>query len=74
MYRRSSEVACNLFVIISDRGTLLTSYLLKPFQIRHGTSAKHNTFFHPQTECQAKQTILTLDDMLRAYAIDFKGN
>ena len=32
------------------------------------------TIFHPQTDGQADRTIHTLEDILRAYVIDFKGN
>ena len=30
--------------------------------------------FHPQTDGQAERTIPTLEDMLRACALDFKGS
>ncbi|KAH0709388.1 hypothetical protein KY284_010815 [Solanum tuberosum] len=33
-----------------------------------------NTAFHPQMDGQAERTIQTLEDMLRACVIDFKGN
>lgn len=35
---------------------------------------KLSTDFHPKTNGQAKHTIQTLDDMLRACIIDFKDN
>lgn len=33
-----------------------------------------NTTFYPQTDVQAELTIQTLEDMLRACVLDFKGN
>ena len=39
-----------------------------------GTNVKLSTAFHPQTDGQEECTFQTLEDMLRAYIIDFKGN
>ncbi|XP_070049896.1 uncharacterized protein [Nicotiana tomentosiformis] len=39
-----------------------------------GTQVKLITAFHPQTDRQTKRTIQTLEDMLRACVLDFKGN
>ena len=62
-----------LFSIISDRGPQFTSYLWKSFQKGLGTQVNLSTTFHPQTDGQAEHTIQTLQDMLRACVIDFKG-
>jgi len=60
--------------IISDRGTQFTSHFWKAFQKGLGTNVKLSTTFHPQMDGQAEWTIQTLEDMLRASVIDFKGN
>ncbi|KAH0784240.1 hypothetical protein KY290_003838 [Solanum tuberosum] len=39
-----------------------------------GTKVKLITTFHPQTDGQVERTIQTLEDILRACVIDFKGN
>ena len=60
--------------IISDRGPQFTSHFCKSFQKRLGTQVNLSTTFHPLTEGQAERTIQTLEDMLRACVIDFKGS
>ena len=39
-----------------------------------GTHVKLCSAFHPQTDGKAEHTIKTLEDMLRACVIDFKGS
>ncbi|WMV09043.1 hypothetical protein MTR67_002428 [Solanum verrucosum] len=60
--------------IISDRGPQFTSHSWKSFQKGLGTHVNLSTTFHPQTDGQAERTIQTLEDMLRACVIDFKGS
>ena len=60
--------------IISDRGPQFTSHFWKSFQKVLGTQVNLSTTFHPQTDEQADLTIVTLEDMLRACVIDYKGS
>ena len=60
--------------IISDRGPQFTSHFWKSFQKGRGTQVNLSTTFHPQTDGQTDRTIRTLEDMLRACVIDFKGS
>ncbi|WMV38296.1 hypothetical protein MTR67_031681 [Solanum verrucosum] len=56
--------------IISDRGTQFWKSFQKGLCYRFMLS----TTFHPKTDGQAERIIQTLEDMLRACVIDFKGN
>ena len=58
------------FSIISDRGPHFTSH----FQKGLGNPVNLSTTFHPQMDGQAECTIQTLEDMLRACVMDFKGS
>ncbi|WMV33421.1 hypothetical protein MTR67_026806 [Solanum verrucosum] len=52
------------------------SYLVEDYAKSHkglGTRVKLSTGFHPQTDGKVEGTIQTLEDMLRACVIDFKG-
>ena len=48
--------------------------MLRSFQQGLGTKVKLITNFYPQMDDQAEHSIKTLEDMLRYYIIDFKGN
>ena len=63
-----------LLSIISDRGPQFTSHLWKSFQKGLRTHVNLSTTFHPQTDGKVERIIQTLDDMLRACVIDFKGS
>nr|GEZ85121.1 putative reverse transcriptase domain-containing protein [Tanacetum cinerariifolium] len=41
---------------------------------RHGTRVDLSTAYHPEPDGQSERTIQTLEDMLRACAMDFGGN
>ena len=60
--------------IMSDRGSQFTSRFSRLFQKRLGTKVKLSNAFHPHTDGQAEHTIQTLEDILRAFIIDLKGN
>nr|GEY41358.1 reverse transcriptase domain-containing protein [Tanacetum cinerariifolium] len=59
--------------IISDRDSLFTSRFWKTLQNVLGTQLNLSIAYHPETDGQSERTIQTLEDMLRACAID-SGN
>ena len=60
--------------IVSDRDSRFTSKFWKSLQRELGRQLKMSTADHPQTDGQSERTIQTLEDMLRACVIDFKGS
>ncbi|GJX57802.1 putative reverse transcriptase domain-containing protein [Tanacetum coccineum] len=58
-------------LIISDRDGRFTSQFWQSLQKALGTQLDMSTAYHPQTDGQSERTIQTLEDMLRAYVIDF---
>ncbi|GJS24940.1 putative reverse transcriptase domain-containing protein [Tanacetum coccineum] len=60
--------------IISDQDGRFTSHFWQTVQRALGTRLDLSTTYHPQTDGQSKHTIHTLEDMLRAYVIDFGGS
>nr|GEX29449.1 putative reverse transcriptase domain-containing protein [Tanacetum cinerariifolium] len=58
---------------ISDRDSLFTLRFWETLQKALGTQLNLSTAYHPKTDGQSERTIQTLEDMLRACAIDF-GN
>nr|GFC08265.1 putative reverse transcriptase domain-containing protein [Tanacetum cinerariifolium] len=57
--------------IISDRDPRFASNFWRFLQNALGTRLDMSTTYHPETNGQSKRTIQTLEDMLRACAIDF---
>nr|GEW47189.1 retrotransposable element Tf2 [Tanacetum cinerariifolium] len=60
--------------IISDRDSRFTSRFWQSMQEALGTRLDMSTAYHPQTDGQSERTIQTLEDMLRACVLDFRGN
>ena len=60
--------------INSDRDARLTSHFWQSFQKALGSELGYSTAFHPQTDGQSERTIQTLEDMLRACVLDFRGS
>ncbi|XP_070022196.1 uncharacterized protein [Nicotiana sylvestris] len=56
------------------RGAQFTANFWRSFQNGLGTQVSLSTIFHPQTDGQPESTIQTLEDILRACVIDFKGS
>ncbi|GJU25078.1 putative reverse transcriptase domain-containing protein [Tanacetum coccineum] len=59
--------------IICDRDPRFASNFCRSLQKPLGTNLDMSTVYHPQTEGQSERTIQNLEDMLRAFVIDF-GN
>ena len=60
--------------IVSDRDPSFTSRFWPSLQTTLGTRLHFSTAFHPQTDGQSERTIQTLEDMLRACVMEFKGS
>ncbi|GJS61017.1 putative reverse transcriptase domain-containing protein [Tanacetum coccineum] len=58
-------------LIICDRDLRFTSNFWKSLQNALGTNLDMSTAYHPQMDGQSERTIQTLEDMLRACAIEF---
>ncbi|GJY66587.1 putative reverse transcriptase domain-containing protein [Tanacetum coccineum] len=61
-------------LIISDRDSRFTSRFWQSMQEALWTRLDMSTAYHPQTDGQSERTIQTLEDMLRACDLDFKGS
>ncbi|XP_010669206.2 uncharacterized protein LOC104886455 [Beta vulgaris subsp. vulgaris] len=60
--------------IVSDRDSRFLSNFWQKHQEALGTQLKMSTSFHPATDGQTERTIQTLEDMLRAWALEFQGS
>ncbi|GKA59694.1 putative reverse transcriptase domain-containing protein, partial [Tanacetum coccineum] len=60
--------------IILDRDSRFTSRFWQSMQEALGTRLDMSTAYHPQTDGQSERTIQTLEDMLRACVLDFRGS
>ena len=60
--------------IVLDQDPRFTSRFWPSLQAALGTRLHFSTTFHPQTDGQSERTIQTLEDMLRACVMEFKGS
>ncbi|GJX71819.1 putative reverse transcriptase domain-containing protein [Tanacetum coccineum] len=60
--------------IISNRDSRFASRFWQSMQEALGMRLDMSTAYHPQTDGQSERTIQTLEDMLRAYVLDFGGS
>ena len=60
--------------IASDRNSKFASNFWKSLHSALGTGLDLSTPFHPQTDGQSERTIQTLEDMLRACVLSWKGS
>nr|GEY83632.1 putative reverse transcriptase domain-containing protein [Tanacetum cinerariifolium] len=61
-------------LIISDRDSRFRLRFWQSMQEALGIRLDMSITYHPQTDGQSERTIQTLEDMLRAYVLDFKGS
>ena len=59
--------------IVSDRDSRFIAKFWKSLHKALGTKLNFSIAFHPQTDGKSERTIQTLEDMLRACAIDLQG-
>ena len=60
--------------IVSDRDPRFTSRFWRSLHKALCTKSSFSTAFHPQTDGQSERVIQVLEDLLRACALDLKGN
>ncbi|GAB2298030.1 hypothetical protein Dimus_038505 [Dionaea muscipula] len=60
--------------IVSDRDPRFVSKFWRAFHEEFGTTLSFSTTYHPQTDGQSERTIQTLEDLLRACSLDWKGD
>ncbi|GAB2273107.1 hypothetical protein Dimus_039012 [Dionaea muscipula] len=60
--------------MVSDRDLRFVSKFWRAFHNEFGTTLSFSITYHPQTDDQPERTIQTLEDLLRAYSLDWKGN
>ncbi|GJZ61045.1 putative reverse transcriptase domain-containing protein [Tanacetum coccineum] len=60
--------------IIYDHNSRFTSRFWQSMQEALGTRLDMSTAYHPQNDGQSERTIQTLEDMLRACVLDFRGS
>nr|GEY02520.1 putative reverse transcriptase domain-containing protein [Tanacetum cinerariifolium] len=61
-------------LIILDHDGRFVSHLWQALQKALGTRLNMSTTYHPETDGQSERTIQTLEDMLRACVMDFRGS
>ena len=57
---------------VSDRDPMFTLRFWPSLHQAMGTKLKFSISFYPQIDGQSKRTIQTLEDILRAYVMEFK--
>ena len=63
-----------LIPIVLDKDPRFTFQFWPKLQKALGTTLHFNIAFHPQTNCQSKKTIQTLEFILRACVLEFKDS
>jgi hypothetical protein len=61
-------------MIISDRGSQFVACFWEQLHASLGTHLIHSSAYHPQTDGQTERVDQILEDMLRAYALEYQGS
>ena len=60
--------------IVSDRDSRFMAHYWRNFQRAMGTLLRMNTMFHLHTDGQLERVIQVLEDMLRAFVLNYKDS
>jgi transposase InsO family protein len=61
-------------MIVSDRGSQFAGHFWEQLHASLGTHLIHSLAYHPQTDSQTERVNQILEDMLRAYVMEYPGS
>jgi hypothetical protein len=61
-------------MIIYDRGSQFVTHFWEQLHASLGTQLIHNSAYHPETDCQTGRVNQIIENMLRAYVLEYQGS